>query len=384
MFLVRRSRSFPLKYQRRNNSLLGIFFQKSPNDGSERVSDETQIQKIVNMDNIYTDTRRQIKQPERRNLVKCFFVEEVDKDQLAFPQVIEHRDYEDLTKKLKPIDLFFKERAKTVKDPTVRDLSDDLVADIRAKKLFGTSVNMRFGGLGYFTSETALASECDAVDVKFNEVLSAHRIACETIYYHGTDSQRIEYLLDMAKGKKIATVVPHEIRPRDGNKVRAVFDTSEEKATWILNGKKTFVVKSRHANFLIVSAEAVEESEYIGGESSTEIHTYIIDANAPGVKFQDISDTLGCNEVPYATLELENVRVGSGEPNLIEMKTPFEHFSLLDNHLAEKHEHWSAANRLLHGSRLSLAVLKSVQARKVLDNLVDHTIHSSYRNVPLL
>lgn len=315
MLLFRKNISFSSSCLSRNYSFLGIIkkpFFNQDSEKSERINNEDQIEKIVNIDNVHIDTKVQKKCPPRRPLVKNFFVHEVDAGHLTYPQVIEQNDYEEITRKLKPFHQFFNDRAKTISDPIARDLSDESIADLCLKKLFSTSVNQRYGGFGFFSSETALASECDAVDVKFNEILSPHRIACEIIYNHGTDSQRNKYLLDLAKGKLFATIVPYEIQSKNASKIHAFLDTTGEKSEWVLNGTKSFVVKSKHANLLLVSAESTELSEYVGGNNSTEILTFIIDSKASGVKFVAIPETLGCIEVPYETIQLENVRVSNG------------------------------------------------------------------------
>lgn len=72
------------------------------------------------------------------------------------------------------------------------------------------------------------------------------------------------------------------------------------------------MVKSRHANLLIVSAVTEEESEYNGEPSTKESITFVLDATTPGVSFKESGETIGCSEVPYVIVDFSNVRLNEG------------------------------------------------------------------------
>lgn len=161
---------------------------------------EHEIQKIINLDNIHIVTKFQKKLPQRPPLIKNFFIGKVDNELLTYPQVMEVKDFNEMFEKLQPISNYFIRNACTPTELRFRDVSNEMMADFRSMKLFGSSVHQRYAGSGYFKSEMNWASECEANDIKSFLVLSGHRLAIEAISDHGNISQHNEYLMGMARG----------------------------------------------------------------------------------------------------------------------------------------------------------------------------------------
>lgn len=168
---------------------------------------EKEIQKIINLDNIHLETKIQKRSAERQPLVKNFFVGQVDRELLTYPQVIENDDYLKLVETLQPVHSYFAEKSKKSFDTESRDLSNELRSDLQRMQIFGRTVPEKFGGLGYFNSEANLATECECVDVKFAEIIGGHRLAVDAIAAHGTIAQKDKYLLDLGKGTSLYTYV---------------------------------------------------------------------------------------------------------------------------------------------------------------------------------
>lgn len=161
---------------------------------------EDEIQKIINLDNIHIVTKVQRKKPQRPPLVQNFFVGKADRELLAYPQVMQVKDFNELDEKLKPVAGYFIESGKTPVDLRFRDVSREMISDFGHKNLFARSVNQKFGGLGYFTSESEWASECEAYDVKSFFFFAGHRLVVDAIFNHGTSEQQDKYLPELAKG----------------------------------------------------------------------------------------------------------------------------------------------------------------------------------------
>lgn len=94
--------------------------------------------------------------------------------------------------------------------------------------------------------------------------------------------------------------------------ITAVLDTSKNKPEWILNGSRSFVVKSIHSNLLIVTAMVEKDSKHNDQMTTKQFITFLVDPKAHGITFSDISNTIGCNEVPYVTLNFASVRLNEG------------------------------------------------------------------------
>lgn len=161
---------------------------------------EDEIQKIINMDNINIITRSQIKKPQRDPLLLNFFTGEIDREMLTYPQ-LDLNDHDAMVKSINPIADYFVNSKKSPTEPRFRDLSNEMLADFRSLRLFGSNVGEKYGGRGLFKGETAWASESEANDVKSFLVLAGHRLAVEAITEHGTESQQNAYLMEMAKGE---------------------------------------------------------------------------------------------------------------------------------------------------------------------------------------
>lgn len=161
---------------------------------------EKEIKRITNVDNIHLETKIRKRSAEREPLVKNFFLGMVDKELLAYPQVIENDDYGKFVEALQPVHSYFAEKSKKSFDADSRDISKELIEELRRMQIFGRTVPEIFAGLGYFNSEANLASECESVDVKFAEIIAGHRLATEAIAAHGTHEQKDKYLYDLGKG----------------------------------------------------------------------------------------------------------------------------------------------------------------------------------------
>lgn len=160
---------------------------------------ESEIQKIINLDNINIVTKFQTKMPQRPPLVQNFFIGKIDKELLTYPQIA-LEDYKEVCAKLQPISNYFMNDNNSI-DLKFRDVSNQMIADFQRMKLFGSSVHQRYAGSGYFKSEMNLASESEANDIKSYLMLAGHRLAVEAISDHGDISQHNEYLMAMAKGQ---------------------------------------------------------------------------------------------------------------------------------------------------------------------------------------
>lgn len=164
---------------------------------------EQEIQKIINLDNIHLETKVRKRTAEREPLVKNFFVGKVDKELLAYPQVIDIEEYKEFIGVLQPVRSYFAEKSKKSCDADTRDVDNNLLNEWRRMKIFARTVPEKHGGLGYFNSEANLASECESVDVKFAEIIAGHRLTTEAIAAHGTQQQKDKYLYGLGNGLSI-------------------------------------------------------------------------------------------------------------------------------------------------------------------------------------
>lgn len=137
-------------------------------------------------------------------------------------------------------------------------------------------------------------------------------------------------------------------------------------------GRKSFVVCSKHANLLVVVARKsgefnvpVENENYTYDDDDDDMEVndedyvaFVIDPKANGISIDNENKLIGCNDVPFTTINFSNVRVTK------------------DQILSETHDGRNISNTLIESSRLQAAILNMVLAKNMFKYLVDFAVHS--------
>lgn len=133
-----------------------------------------------------------------------------------------------------------------------------------------------------------------------------------------------------------------------------------------LAGTKSFATFSQYANILVVVAEKSDElkredeEDYDEDEDDLDFNdahmVFVIDANSSGIIQSDTGKTIGCNDVPFTTLIFSNVRAGK------------------EQILSEAFDDRKISDKLIASSRLQMATLNMVQAKTILNQLIDYSI----------
>lgn len=165
-------------------------------------------------------------------IVKKFFVNQVDGQQLSFPEIISKTDLDQLRQRNKTVEEYFKNNVQF----DDKGISDSTHEEFKKLNLYGYTVDKEFGGLGYNYTERTLASEAEGWNTGAAMALNAHRLACEAINEFGSEQQRANYLTKLAKGDLVATyaLFEEDKYERLGLKSRAEY--LEDSGEWCLNG----------------------------------------------------------------------------------------------------------------------------------------------------
>lgn len=126
------------------------------------------------------------------------------------------------------------------------------------------------------------------------------------------------------------------------------------------------MVCSQHANILVVVANKSKElKEYEADlEYDDDIDyddpslTFVLDASTHGITYEDQSKTIGCNQVPFTTVNFFNVRARKSE--------------ILSRFVDERH----TSNKLLESSRIQMSTLNLIQSKRMLNHLINYTIQT--------
>lgn len=131
-------------------------------------------------------------------------------------------------------------------------------------------------------------------------------------------------------------------------------------------GSSSWAVCSQHANLLIVVAKKSDSllAEEEEGDFEDDIDyedpclTFALDAKTNGITFQDHSNTIGCDDVPFSTVNFSNVRIPKTQ--------------LLSKVLDERH----LSQKLNEYHRLKMSVLNMVQAKNIINQLINFVIRT--------
>lgn len=135
------------------------------------------------------------------------------------------------------------------------------------------------------------------------------------------------------------------------------------------SGSKSFAIYSRHATLLIVVAKKSVELKNERDEDGNDIDdddsefddpyiTFAIDAKSSGITICQERPTIGCNDVPFATVDFRNVQVRA------------EHM------LCATADDRKISEKLIASSRLQSATLNMIVAKNMFNNLINFAINT--------
>ncbi|KAL9914403.1 complex I assembly factor ACAD9, mitochondrial-like [Glossina fuscipes] len=245
----------------------------------------------------------------RLPLAKNFFVGLVDKELLAYPEVITRDDMAQLQNDLKPLQDYF----------TVNKFKEDinsiatLAKDLQNLDIYGLNISRDFDGKGWNFSASLMATEPEcqgSVDVAFS--LLPHRSIVDALQEKGTPEQQQKYLTKLAKGSLVAREAIYELDAPDYSlfHTKAFYDATNQ--NWCLNGSKTLVVappKAAEASQLfLVLAQTSRYSEQVESDQASTT-AFLVDSNVPGVRIHERVETFGCRSSTMQTVTFDNVNL---------------------------------------------------------------------------
>lgn len=103
-----------------------------------------------------------------------------------------------------------------------------------------------------------------------------------------------------------------------------------------------------------------EDAEYDDDDDDPEFHdaymVFVLDSKSSGITISDVGKTIGCNEVPFSTIDFSNVHADKSQI------------------LSESCDDRKISDKLIASSRLQMATLNMVQAKNILNHLIDFSI----------
>ncbi len=177
--------------------------------------------------------------------------------------------------------------------------------------LLGLSLPSRHGGQGLDYLALGLAcEELEAVDTHLRVVMSVHVGLCAmTVFQWGTEEQKRDYLVPLAKGEKFGCGAFTE--PGMGSDLAAIRTSakasSDDRDGYVLNGEKMWISLASNADYALVTARTDPQPR----RPSDGLTCFIVDLHSPGVQRGDLHGKLGVRAGVTGWINFQDVYVPS-------------------------------------------------------------------------
>ncbi len=172
--------------------------------------------------------------------------------------------------------------------------------------ILGLPFPVRYGGQGMdFVSWGLACEELEAVDTHLRVVMSVHTGLCGmTLFQWGTEEQKQQFLIPLAKGEKIGCGAFTE--PGMGSDVAAMTTSAKRDGDfYILNGEKMWISLASKADIALVTVKTNSSAR----KSSEGLSSFIVDLHSEGVKTGDLHGKLGVRAGSTGWISFTDVKV---------------------------------------------------------------------------
>lgn len=199
-------------------------------------------------------------------------------------------------KEIKPIAIELDREAK---------FSEHLFKRIGELGLLGIPFPEKYGGSGAGTISYAIAVEeigkvCGGTGLSYAAAVS---LGSSPIYYFGTEEQKQQYLVPLAKGEGLASfglTEPNAGSDAGGTQTRAELVDDE----YVINGEKCWITNASYAKTITVTAVTGKDER-----GKNIISALIVPAGTPGMTITSPYEKMGVRASNTSQIVLENVRV---------------------------------------------------------------------------
>lgn len=180
--------------------------------------------------------------------------------------------------------------------------------------ILGICFPVRYGGQGMDYLSLGLAcEELEAMDTSLRVAMSVHTGLCATnIFQWGTEEQKEEFLVPLAKGEKLGCGAFTESGM--GSDVSAMVTSAKRDGEfYILNGEKMWISLASKADLALVTVKTNPSTSSgqrpSARKASDGLSTFIVDLHSEGVKTGDIHGKLGVRAGSTGWISFTDVKV---------------------------------------------------------------------------
>ena len=260
-----------------------------------------------------------------------------------------------LTEEERALQMIYKEYADERIRPHTLEIDkglfsvEPLLKEMHELGFCGIVIPKEYGGLGSSYVHYVLAvEELSKASGPVAKSVSGQTNMCFPILHYGTEEQKRNYVIPVAKGEKILVFALTE--PGAGSDAGGTLTSAVQAGDeFILNGRKTFISGAPFADYAVVYAKTDPSQK-----GSKGISMFLVDMKLPGVSCGKPEHKMGIVGYPTSDIILEDVHV---------------HKSDL---LGPLHKGFSTAMKTLDGGRLGMAAQAVGIAQGCLDASVKY------------
>ena len=178
--------------------------------------------------------------------------------------------------------------------------------------LLGLPFPVRYGGQGMDYLALGLAcEELEAVDTHLRVVMSVHVGLCAmTVFQWGTEQQKREFLVPLARGEKIGCGAFTEAGMGSDvaamrTSAREVKGSRNDEGEYVLNGEKMWISLASKADYALVTVKTDTRAP----RASDGLSCFLVDLTAPGVTRGDLHGKLGVRAGVTGWISFQDVHV---------------------------------------------------------------------------
>ena len=203
-----------------------------------------------------------------------------------------------------------REFAETEIRPHVREWDEDqhfsaeLMPKLAALGLLGIQYPEQYGGAGLSAIDYCICiEELARVDPSISLSVAAHNGLCSShIFLFGTDAQKQQFLIPLARGEKLgAWGLTESTSGSDAANMRTTARRAGE--CWVLDGSKTFITHGRTCDVMVVMAVTDRAAGRKG------VSAFVVERGTPGMAPGKKEDKLGMRASDTSEVLFDNCRI---------------------------------------------------------------------------
>jgi hypothetical protein len=188
------------------------------------------------------------------------------------------------------------------------EIPDAVMQGLAALGAYGIKVPREFGGLGF--SQTTYCRACALIASHCMNTfahVSVHQSVgvAQPVMLFGTDEQKRKFLPRVARGELSAFALTE--RGVGSDPARLTTTAEPDGDEFVINGEKLWCSNGTRAKLFIVAAKT--PSKIVDGKPRTQITTFVVEANSPGIDVVHRCQFMGLHALYNGVIRFTKVRV---------------------------------------------------------------------------